>query len=471
MALWVSWSDGPWAGAVVPTAPPNQVVVPPGTGGTASYTYGVQQATYPWAYGGWSGGVAPYLGLVGGIVVTPVVATGTVTISAWWPYAPAVQIMRTGPDGVRTAVRGAYPLTPGATLVNCSTNPDSVATTGYVAGTGTPTLSVVTRTDATGGTAIRATNASPGTSEVTVPQSLLAGPQVTVAVDLQFSARPSSVTFTLAWADSGGGALTASAVTLTGDQINASVGQWSRQVLAVTPPTGAATCPSLKLNAGGMPAAGTMDIDRWMLVRAATDGTYGDGSSLGGTWTGATGLSTSIVASVVVATDGECPFDVPVSYQVYAPILEGGWASSPSVTLASNGLSWITHPASPATPVQVSPTINPALTRTLARGVFGIIGKPNPLVVSSTTRSSPTGSLLLDTATFAARDALFALFADGSAILLRCPADHGYGQGMWLALGDIVEDPKGLPVWCQTRLITVPFDAVDPPAGPNTMVV
>jgi hypothetical protein len=41
---------------------------------------------------------------------------------------------------------------------------------------------------------------------------------------------------------------------------------------------------------------------------------------------------------------------------------------------------------------------------------------------------------------------------------------------LWLAIGDVTEDPKGRPAWSQSRPLTVTFTVVDSPAGPNTLV-
>lgn len=465
------WSQAPWSGPVVPSPPPQQVIPPPIPGGTTTYVYGVQQGAYPWSYGGWSGAVAPFAALAGGIVAAPNPATGTVALSAWWPYAPTLQLVRFGPDGSRSLVRGGYPVTVSAqTLVNYATNPNSIATTGYVPGTGSPTLSLVARTDIAGN-AVRATNASSGTSEVTVPQSLPGGNAVTAAFDLRLSARATSLTVTLGWNDAIGTALTATAVSLTANQINAAVGQFGRLVLSFTPPGNAATCSSLKVNAGGMPAGGQMDLDRWKLVTAQDDGTYGDGDTLGGQWTGTLGLSTSILAPVQTIVDGECPLDVACYYTVYAPLLTGGFATSPTITLASNDQSWLTHPARPSVPLACSPQTVPALTYDIDQGTFAVIGRKYPVTVSASVRTAPSGTLSLHAPAFTDRDTLVnTMFADGSAVLLRAPATYGYGLGMWISVGALTETPTGAYAYQPQRILTAPFVVVDTPAGPNTLV-
>lgn len=465
------WSDVPWSGPVIPSTPPNQVIPPPIPGGTTSYTYGAQQGAYPWSYGGWSGAVAPFAALAGGIVAAPNSATGAVSVSAWWPYAPTLQLIRFGPDGSRTLVRGGYPVvvsTP--TLINYATNPNSIAATGYVPGTGSPTLSLFARTDIAGN-AVRATNASSGTSEVTVPQSLPGGNAVTAAFDLQLSARATSVTVTLGWNDALGGALTATAVSLTANQINQCFGQFGRLVLSFTPPGAAAVCSTLKVNAGGMPAAGKMDLDRWKVVTSQDDGTYGDGDTLGGQWTGTSGLSTSVLAPVVTIVDGECPLDVAISYQLYAPFLTGGFATAPTITLASQEQSWLTRPANPSAPLVCLPRGAPVLEHDIDQGIFNIIDRMYPVGVSSAVRLAPSMQLELHAQTQVARDALKALFADGSAVLLRAPESYGYGLGMWLFIGKVTEARTGgAYAWQEGWLMSFSAQVVDSPAGPNTMV-
>lgn len=465
------WSQPPWSGPAIPAAPPNQVLppnIPPG--GTTSYTYGVQQGSYPWSYGGWSGGVAPFAALAGGVIAVPNPAAGTVSVSVWWPFASSLQLIRTGPDGARTAVRGAYPVAVGATTTNWATNPNSIATTGYVPGTGSPTLSLISRTDAVGGTAVRATNAGSGTNEVTVPQSTPGGQLVTVAFDLQLSAKATTLTVTLAWNDALGGALSSTAVSLTADQISASTGQFYRQVLAVTPPASAATCPTLKVNAGGMPAAGKVDVDQWRIVQGQDLGLYADGDSLGGQWTGTAGLSTSVIAPVAVVVDGECPLDVACSYTVFSPTLQGGFASSPVITLASLDLSWLTHPASPSTPLVCLPRGAPVLEHDIDQGIFNVIDRMYPVGISSAVRLAPSMQLELHAQTQVARDALRALFADGSAVLLRAPESYGYGLGQWLFIGKVTESRTGGYAWQEGWLMSFGAQQVDAPAGPNTLV-
>ncbi|MFC0546937.1 hypothetical protein [Kutzneria chonburiensis] len=474
----MAWDDsaygvGTVAGTIANLAVPGQQPAPPIPGGTTLFTYTAQTPVAPWSYWGWSAGGVVGLYPGGGVVVAPAPASGTVSVTAWWPDAPNVLLVRITPDGTRTPVRGAYPLTAGASRRNYSPNPSFEAgLNGCAAGTGNPTLTQISRTgDPTAGAyALRATVAAAGTDEVTLPSALSGGVVVTVGVDLRLSARPTALTITVQWTSATGTGLPSTSVTLTADAVNPSVAQWARQVVTVTPPATAATS-ALKITATGMPAGGTLDVDRVTLEQAATDGSYVAGDSTGGVWTGTTALSTSVIAPVLTVADGEAPLDIALTYEVYNPAITGGRVKATPVVLASTDTAWLTHPATPAAPLACQPTVTPALVRGLDQAVFRVLGRANPVVVSAAKRVAPSGTLSLSVTSFAARDALLALLADGSPLLLRTPSAYGYGAGLWLAFADVTEDPGPLATWQQTRTITAPFQVVDRPAAANSVIV
>lgn len=469
-----AWGRAPWAAQEIPNQAVPGTLPPPIPGGSASVAYSVQAGSYPWALRGWAGAVAAAVYPGGGMVLTSRPDTGVVQVLAWWPDAAAVQVVRIDPDGVRRPVRGAYPATPSTpTRRNLATNP-SVETglNGYVPGTGSPTLSTISRTDlgsATEVAAWRATIAGAGTNEVTVPAGAPGQKPLTIAVDLQFSARPTSLTITVGWTDAAGGALTASVATMSADTINATVGQFSRVVGYVSPPAAAAVVSTIKIAAGGLPAGATMDGDRVLVEQDVSDGSYFDGNSLGGTWTGTTHLSTSLLAPVQTILDGECPLDLPVLYEVSNPALAGGRITSAPVTLDSGNRTWLTHPATPSAPVRCEPTAVPDMVRGTEQGVFRVLDRELPVVVSSAVRFAPSGTISFGALSWVERDALVDLFADCSPLLMRAPATYGYGLGSWLALGDITESADGRRAWQDCRIFTAPFQVTDAPAGPNSL--
>lgn len=473
----MSWSQAPYdegvyaAGQINPAAPPNQIIPPPIPGATTQFSWNTRQGAYPWMLGGWSGITLPAQYLGGGLVVSTDDGTATAQIRAWWPDIAVIQLVRITADGTRTPVRGAYSVqVQGFTRRNACTNPNvRTGLNGYVPGVGSPQLSTIQRTDIVD-TAWRATIASAGTCEVVVPQALLGGRRSTVALDLRFSARPTSCTITVGWNDLDGVALTATAVSLTADQINFSVNQFGRQVIMVTPPAAAAVASTLKVSAGGLPAHATMDGSHVLVEAAQSDGSYVDGDTLGGQWDGVTELSSSTIAPVQTIVDGECPLDVPVYYAVVDSAIGGGQSVSPTVILNSNGRSWVTHPANPTTPVECFPTVTQQRVYKLPQSINPVIGRPNPLVVSAANRNSASTTISLDCETFTMRDALLDMFSDGQPILFRAPVDFGC-QSEWIALGDLTEDPGGRPAYVQTRTLTAPYQVVDPPATAGLLTV
>lgn len=455
------------SGEVANTAPPGQQIPPPIPGGTTSYTYGVQSGAYPWGRRSWAGGLTAPTWPGGGIVIAPDPVVGVMRVTAWWPDAAQLQLVRLSSDGSRVPVRGGYPLTTAIpTRRNWATNPSlETGLNGYVAGTGTPTLSRIARTDgvsAAGSWAGRAVNASAGTSEITVPHALPSAVAFGIGIDLKFGATPTAVTITVGWNNAAGGALTASTITLTSGQINQSVGQFARQTGTVTPPALAATVASIKVAATGMPAGGQMDWDRVMFDPGG-DTSYFDGAILGGTWLGTAHLSGSLLAPVLTVVDGECPLDVPVYYELYNPAITGGRMTSPEATLESGGRTWMTHPAAASAPVVIDLRASPTLTRGVEQGVFYPLGGEFPVVVSASRRRAPVGTVAINAISRAERDALLALFDDVSPVLVRCPDEYGYDPQMWLSLGELTEDREGRKAWQDAWLLSAPFYQVAAP--------
>jgi hypothetical protein len=458
--------QAPYGGTVLP-APHVGQLPPPILGDPTTFTYNAQLGAYPYAFGSWAGGypLPTYPG--GGVLAASLADQGVMQVRMWWPNAPVLQLVRITADGTRTPVRGGYPLTvTQATRRNDATNPSVEAgLNGYVPADGGPTLSQLAVTPAPAGAfVLRATNAGAGSNGVTIPTTLTvpaAGRPVTVGWSMRTSALPTSVTVSIGWTDTLGAALTTSTATLTADQRPATVNQFSRQVVTVTAPTAAVT-PALKIVAGGMPAGGTVDLDAVTFEVGSTDGSFFAGGTLGAVWLDTADLSASVLAPVLTVLDGECPLDTLVSYQVSYPGITGGRVVSDPALLPSGDRAWLTHPAAPTVPVRCRPTVAPVLTRPTVQASFVVLGRTNP-IVKTTQRLSPTGTLTLDAETFADRDQILAMLTDGSPLLLRAPGDYGLGDGWWLAVGEVTEDPDGRPQWHPTRMLTMPFTVVDAP--------
>ncbi|WP_394621306.1 hypothetical protein JNUCC0626_20075 [Lentzea sp. JNUCC 0626] len=400
----------------------------------------------------------------GGIAVAPDPVRGVIRVWTWWPDAAALQLVRVTGDGVRSPVRGAFPLVPTtATRRNLCTNPSvEVSLSGYVALNGQTTLSRPSGSAPAGTYVLRMVSTSTTTGAL-VPGTLPGPGTFTISLNLFWSTRPSGVTVTVPWLDAAGSSAGTTTITLSGDQINTSVGQTARHVLTAVAPSGAVT-GSVTLTVTGITAnVTTVDMDAVVIERAATDGSYFDGSSTGGSWTGTAGLSTSLLAPLFVVDDGEPPFDTAVTYEAYNAALTGGRVASVPVLLASTGTTWITHPAAPASPFVVqlaAPT--PVRTYEVDQGTFNVLGRARPVVVSAAQRRAATGTVTFGALSRAELRSLLATFGDLSPVLLRVPGDYDPGD-MWVVLGALTVDPQGRLPYQDTRVISAPFTEVDPP--------
>lgn len=465
---WARYPYGyaPWAGGDVwGSVPPNQVLPPPIPGGTYAYYYAAQQGGYPWAYGGWAGARPQLVFTYGGVIAVPRQERGVVELHAWWPYATTVHIVRVHPDGSRHPVRGGYGLAvTQSTRLNYCLNPSFEAgLNGYTPDSGSPTLTQLAEAAAPSGAYVmRGTIAANGSNGVAVPTSLLGAAPVTIGFSARFSARPSGVRVTVGWADTVGASLGTTTINLTADQINNSVNQFARQVVTHTPPSTAYT-PTVKIIADGMLAGSTVDLDAITIEQGTTGGSFFDGDSLGGSWIGTNDLSASLLAPIQIIDDAECPLDTLVTYIVANPALTGGQVTSDSTLLLSYGRwCWLTHPTSGDDPLRVDLRSVPTLERGIDQGVFWPIGSTRAVVVSSARRGSTT-ELGINAVSFAERDALLSLLADGMPLLLRAPASYGYGEGTWWAFGAVTEDREERRAYQDAMLLTAPVTEVSPP--------
>jgi hypothetical protein len=449
------------SGTETPPPPGQQTIPPPIPGGTATFIYEAPRIlTLGWR--SYAGRTGPLIYPGGGVSIAPIPDRGVMSVSGWWPDATILQFLRQHQDGSLHPVRTAAPLNVTTeTRRNYATNPSlEVGLNGYVAGTGTPTLSTIAGNR--GSNAIRATIASAGSCGLTIPNALPGGRDITEGLDLRFSATPSSVTLQIGWVDALGVATPTSSVVLTANQVNQSVGQWGRQVAGIPTPANGVTA-NVVIVAAGLPAGATMDVDGVTLERGTTDGSFFDGAFVNGQWLGTAGLSASVLAPMISLEDGECPTDMPVQYIVINPAATGGRMTSAPAVLESRGVTWLTHPSAPTAPRKVFVKETPDLLRAARQGFHQAIGAATVTVVSARQRTAPSGEIKLWTFSFADRDALLDLLDDQSPVLLRPPQDFGYSDGMWISLGSLLESPDGTADWQHYRLLTAPFVSTEAP--------
>lgn len=462
------------------TIPPDQQPVPnPTPGGTVTFAYTGAPLR---AIGArtWCGGYPHNGNPGGGITVIPQPSLGVMTVMAWWPNCTNPIVMRTHQDGSVHPVRGAYPLNVSApTVTNYATNPSiETGLNGYVANTGNPTLTQVTRADmpTSRNHAIRATLTTGTTNQVTVPQSIpvTGNAPFTVALDLRVPALPTGgVAVDVAYLDGAGGTISTVTTSLSGDVLLPSVNQFGRIGFVCTPPLGAASIATVKFSAIGEVALSWMELDEILIVPGSMPlQAYYDGSVLGGVWNGTLDLSTSSLAPVVTFNDGECPLDQYVTYTVanFAPT--GGTASTPGTELLSNNQTWVTNPNDPGNPrLVLFKEAAFAIVHAAQQGVFLPLGRSKASVITGGVRGPGTGTMTWGVMGasdysdgFAVRDDWRDhVLHDQSALCFRMPKAFGYGDAMWVNLGDTTEDPEGRGPNQPTRVYSAPFTEVDAP--------
>jgi hypothetical protein len=206
-----------------------------------------------------------------------------------------------------------------------------------------------------------------------------------------------------------------------------------------------------------------MSLDGITIEQGITTGSRFDGGTLGATWTGTIGLSTSLLADVVTVVDGECPLDTPVTYVVADPSITGGRATAPRATLDSLDRSWLTHPNSPGEPVRISLRKKPVLAYPIAQGRFRPIGRRYAVVVTAATRQSAEGPIEINALSAAEHAQLLELLDDGKAVLVRAPADYHWAP-RWLSLGALTDDPEDRLAYQDAWLLSADFVEVDAPS-------
>lgn len=165
----------------------------------------------------------------------------------------------------------------------------------------------------------------------------------------------------------------------------------------------------------------------------------------------------------VTFSDAEAPLDVPVYYAVTSTTYPYQSLTSNTVTLASSGSTWLTHPRQPALSTKLIVERNPQKTRSVATAYYPVIGRTRPIAVTAGVRSAPTYTLDAFTETSAQRDNMLALLADGSPILLRTPAGYGFDAQTWLSIGETIEVPITGSVLEWARRWPLPCVEVDAP--------
>lgn len=169
-----------------------------------------------------------------------------------------------------------------------------------------------------------------------------------------------------------------------------------------------------------------------------------------------------LVNGQATINDVEMPYDTPVRYRVSQVVPVGSETGlSADITVDSQGESWLKDPAYPTMSVKIPiVTSIQALTRKSRTGVFAVINRANPIVVSGK-RQGAEGELVLYTRTDYERNSVNNVIDRGTVLLLQTPPHYGWGSA-YVSIADTVETRVGVASE-QLRRFDLPFVVVDRP--------
>lgn len=171
-----------------------------------------------------------------------------------------------------------------------------------------------------------------------------------------------------------------------------------------------------------------------------------------------------------VGIDYEPGYGVPISYDMTSPQVPGVivHVDAGVLTVSAEWQSALIHPGAPALSIPVElheGTLN-TVVRSIMQSKVKVMGRPR-LVVLSDVRQAPVSQLVIRAESPQERDALNGILADGQTLKLACDPALGFDVPQtYLAIGESSE-ARWIPSLGTdpVRLVTLPFDEVDRPAG------
>lgn len=159
--------------------------------------------------------------------------------------------------------------------------------------------------------------------------------------------------------------------------------------------------------------------------------------------------------------DYEVPYGATVTYSI-------AQANNPVTdTLLDVRDVWLIHPGVPGRSVRLPQVAAvDTLARPVEQGVFQVVGRPRPIVVTGGARAAASSKLRVRTFTDDERVALGGLLDDASPLLLNIPTGKAWGLSTdYIAVADTDEAREAPWGRFTRRLWDLPFQIVDRPAG------
>jgi hypothetical protein len=156
------------------------------------------------------------------------------------------------------------------------------------------------------------------------------------------------------------------------------------------------------------------------------------------------------------------------SSTTYTATTGAGSITSSAVTLSVSDI-WLRHPGVPSLSLQIDFQGDGTPIRSVMQAVLEPLGRTYPIVVSDGRRKSKRGDITIRTKSDSEHDALVALLADVTPLLLDVPPSKGFGVDLthqYLAIGDLTQARLRPDYYVHTwRIWTAPYIIVGRPAG------
>lgn len=214
------------------------------------------------------------------------------------------------------------------------------------------------------------------------------------------------------------------------------------------------------------------------VVRIAADGT--ETVVRPNTSSDSSGVYMELSGGVAILYDTEAPFDVSLTYRTDALSGSAASATSTEVILQAGGTIWLRDPLYPANDRKITLGLNAPLPECVpGEGIFfqsmddegfgsqttntAINNRQNP-TTQVYVRGPKSSGLNLVCRTFADRDLMYQILANGTVLLLDLPPKYGYDR-RYISVGDVNTTRLSRNFARQWTIMPLPYLIVDRPAG------
>ena len=168
--------------------------------------------------------------------------------------------------------------------------------------------------------------------------------------------------------------------------------------------------------------------------------------------------------------DYEAPIGVTVTYSVVVTFNDNTTDTSPesSTVTWTTDVSWLKDLQRPERSMVVTVTVSPELTYPVTQGVYAVLGRRTPVVVSDV-RGSARGSITLATFTLDEHTNMLDVLASGFPVLFQWPPE--FGRQLYVSVGQVGDTRPFRRGDKPARLVALELVEVDAPTIPITLAL